>query len=366
MKMDGTIDHWLNKASRCDDGTPQNDQARRQNRVGPGQTTRNAQRMDDSNDNMFRGRFHSSYRVGRLRLSENAMHLETLVRRTSTSILIPMLLSVVCSAAPPEGTRYGYKQVDDRELAIYVTKPSDWRPSDRRPAIVFFHGGAWVGGAPGQFTEHSKYFASRGVVCFQVEYRLLQRQSNDPPTNCVEDATSAMRWVRARAEEFGIDPNRIASAGGSAGGHLAAFVGTVDHDDVEIDKSVSAKSNATLLFNPVYDNGPGGWGTARVGSRYPEFSPAHNLSKDDPPSIVFLGSEDDLIPVETAERFRDNCRKLGVDSELHVYEGQGHGFFNHGRDKNKWYVTTVTAADRFLNRLGWIEGEPTLELSVSN
>ncbi|MGI9470550.1 MAG: sulfatase-like hydrolase/transferase, partial [Rubripirellula sp.] len=172
------------------------------------------------------------------------------------------------------------------------------------------------------------------------------------------------RWIRSHSDDFGIAPNRIASAGGSAGGHLAAFVGTVDDQDAPQnrgDEEVSAKSNAMLLFNPVYDNGPDGWGSGRVGDRFPEFSPAHNLSADDPPSIVFLGSDDKLIPVSTAESFRDQCEKLGIESELHVYEGQPHGFFNHGRDNNRWYLATVTASDRFLERLGWITGPPTVQ-----
>ncbi len=294
------------------------------------------------------------------------MLIASAIRTSHSLALIAVLGSTLATAAPPDGERYTYKTVGDRELSIYVTKPADWKASDTRPAIVFFHGGGWTGGAPGQFTEHSKYFATRGIVCFQVQYRLLDKKPNDPPTTCVEDAKSAMRWVRSRAAEFGIDPNRIASGGGSAGGHLAAFLGTVDGGDAATDDtSVSAKSNAMLLFNPVYDNGPGGWGTARVGDRYQEFSPAHNLSKDDPPSIVFLGSEDKLIPVKTAEKFRDDSLALGVDSELHVYDGQGHGFFNHGRDENKWYGETVRAADRFLARLGWIQGEPTLKLSTT-
>ncbi len=285
--------------------------------------------------------------------------------KLSTLFLTPVCLLVMTLwgvAAPPEGERFVYKTIGDRALSIYVTKPADWDQGDARPAIVFFHGGGWVGGSPGQFTEHSKYFASRGVVCFQVKYRLLDKSNKEPPVTCTQDAKSAMRWVRARSEQFGIDPDRIASAGGSAGGHLAAFVGTVDGGDgVEDDIQVSAKSNAMLLFNPVYNNGPGEWGTARVGERYKEFSPAHNLTKDDPPSIVFLGSNDKLIPVATAEKFRDDAKALGIQSELHVYEGQAHGFFNHGRDNNKWYVETVTAADRFLSELGWIEGPPTLE-----
>lgn len=264
-------------------------------------------------------------------------------------------------AAPPEGKAFTYKKVDDRELKIYVTKPGNWKTGDTRPAIVFFHGGGWTGGAPGQFTEHSKYFASRGLVCFQVEYRLLNRSNSESPQKCIEDAKSAMRWVRSRSKTFGITPNQIASAGGSAGGHLAAFLGTTDGVDSESDDlNVSAKSNAMLLFNPVYDNGPGGWGTKRVGSNYKRFSPAHNLSSDDPPSIVFLGDNDKLIPVATAEAFRDSLQTQGVVSELVVYKGQSHGFFNHGRNDNQFYNATVVASDKFLEKLGWLSGSPTL------
>lgn len=272
-----------------------------------------------------------------------------------------ILLSPQVSAAKPEGTPYTFKTVENRELKLYVTKPKQWQASDQRPAIVFFHGGGWVGGAPGQFTEHSKYFASRGVVCFQVQYRLLDRSKSEPPTTCIEDAKSAMRWIRSRAKEFGIDANRIASGGGSAGGHLAAFVGTSEGVDSEKDNlSVSPKSNAMLLFNPVYNNGPGGWGTARVKDDYKKFSPAHNLTPDDPPSIVFLGDQDKLIPVATAEEFRDTLRKHGVQSELRIFKDQGHGFFNHGRNNNQFYRETVIACDEFLQGLGWIEGPATI------
>ena len=228
------------------------------------------------------------------------------------------------------GEPFVYKQVTDkqkmRSLQIFVTKPDDWQSSDHRPAIVFFHGGGWVGGAPGQFTEHAKYFASRGLVCFQVEYRLLDRQTNEPPITCTQDAVDAMRWVRKRCQELGVDCNRIAAAGGSAGGHTAAYLGCVDQDNAgaeangqgkALDESdqngqqQNSKPDALILFNPVYDNGPGGWGTARVGERYLEFSPLHNLSQDDPPSIVFFGSNDKLVPVATAEKFRDRCIELG-------------------------------------------------------
>ena len=280
----------------------------------------------------------------------------------STLILAAIVsLQQSAFAAKPVGKEYVYKTVGDRELRLYVTKPDGWKSSDQRPAIVFFHGGGWVGGSPGQFTEHSKYLASRGMVCFQVEYRLLDKKSSDPPTNCCHDAKSAMRWVRSRAKEFGIDPDRIASGGGSAGGHLAAFVGTVDGtDDPQDDLKVSAQSNAMCLFNPVYDNGPGAWGTNRVGDRFKEFSPFHNVTKDDPPAIVFLGSKDALVPVKTAYDFQAKQKAVGQKSEVLIFEGMPHGFFNHGKYKNKPYYETVVAMDRFLTSLGWLDGEPTL------
>lgn len=260
-----------------------------------------------------------------------------------------------------------YKNVDGRalRLAVHAPEKSNASPPQLRPSIVFFHGGGWTGGKPGQFTEHAKHFKSRGAVCFQVEYRLLDKKGKEPPETCVEDAQDALRWIRARAEQFSIDPQKIASAGGSAGGHLAAYLGCVTPsaagDRGGQGAQPSAKSNAMLLFNPVYDNGPGGWGEARVGERYPEFSPFHNVSDDDPPSIVFLGTQDALVPVATAEAFRDNMQKLGVRSELILFEGQPHGFFNFDKSEGRYYRETIAAADRFLVQLDWIDAESTDE-----
>ncbi|MHB8898627.1 MAG: alpha/beta hydrolase [Thermoguttaceae bacterium] len=281
------------------------------------------------------------------------------------AILSPMfvfLTALAAAAAAPEGEPHVYKKVDGRELKIYVVKPADWKAGQERPAIVFYHGGGWTGGTPSQFNEHSKYLASRGMVCFQVEYRLLKGKKNDPPTVCCQDAKSAMRWVRSRAKELGVDPNRIASGGGSAGGHLAAFVGMVEGtDDPSDDLKISAKSNAMVLFNPVFDNGPGGWGTARVGDRFREFSPVHNVSSDDPATIVFLGSADNLVPVKTAQDFEAAMKKAGVACQVMIFEGMPHGFFNYGRNGNKPYTETLQATDRFLTGLGWLGGEPTLK-----
>lgn len=277
------------------------------------------------------------------------------VRQIALMVACAFAACLPAVAAGPVGQQQTYKTVDGRDLKLYLLQPEGIQPGDRRPAIVFFHGGGWVGGAPTQFNLHAEHFAKRGLVCVQVEYRLLDKGAKDPPTRCIEDARSAMRWVRSHATDLGIDPQRIASAGGSAGGHLAACVGMLDgNDDPHNDTTVSPRSNAMLLFNPVFNNGPEGWGHQRVGDRYREFSPAHNISPDDPPAIVFLGSEDKLIPVKIVEDFKAGMTKAGVHCETRIYKGQGHGFFNARGGDNRFYKETLAAADAFLVSLGWL------------
>ena len=278
-------------------------------------------------------------------------------------LIVLLLSAAVISSRAAEPVPHVYKKAADRELKLNAFNPPDWKAGDRRPAIVFFHGGGWVGGAPKQFLKHCEYLAARGMVAIEADYRHIAKGDKGPPLDCVHDAKSAMRWVRSHAKELGIDPNRIAAGGGSAGGHLAAFVGMVDGlDDPVDDLKISPKANALTLFNPVFDNGPDqGWGRERVGDRYKEFSPAHNVSNDDPPAIVFLGTQDKLIPAAVAERFKANMEKAGVRCETRFYEGQGHGFFNPGKGgTDEYFYQTLLETDKFLASLGWLKGEPTL------
>jgi acetyl esterase/lipase len=264
--------------------------------------------------------------------------------------LVALLFSGTAGGAEA-GAASVYKTVDGRALKVFVINPPDWRSTDARPAIVFFHGGGWVGGSPSSFNVQAAHLASRGMVAVLVEYRLLEKGASDSPQPCIEDARSAMRWVRGHATELGIDSNRIASAGGSAGGHLAAFVGMMNgFDDPQDDLRVSPKSNAMILFNPVIDNGPDGWGFSRVGERFREFSPFYNVTADAPPAIVFLGTEDQLIPVKTIQDFKAKMEAAGARCDTHFYEGQPHSFFN----KEPWRTRTLTEADRFLFGLGWL------------
>ena len=127
------------------------------------------------------------------------------------------------------------------------------------------------------------------------------------------------------------------------------------------DLSISSKPDALVLFNPTFDNGPGGSGHHRVKERWQEFSPMHNIANGAPPAIVFLGTEDALIPVSTAVEFKKRMNDIGSRCDLWTYEDQSHSFFNYGDGNNPYYAATVYGADMFLASLGYLDGAPTLQ-----
>src|SRR5262245_37466762 len=143
-----------------------------------------------------------------------------------------------------------YKKVGDVTLSLNIFEPPG-ASAPNRPAIVFFFGGGWTNGSPAQFEQHCRHLASRGMVAITADYRVASRHQVKP-TACLADAKSAIRWVRQNAKRLGIDPQRIAAGGGSAGGHLAAATATVPgFDEPGEDTKVSAVPNALVLFNPA-------------------------------------------------------------------------------------------------------------------
>ena len=237
--------------------------------------------------------------------------------------------------------------------------PEGHKASDKRPAIVFFFGGGWNGGSPSQFYPFCEHLAKKGMVAMSAEYRIKSKHKTNPDA-CVKDGKSAVRWVRANAAKYGIDPNRIAAGGGSAGGHVAATTGTATKIvEAGEDTTVSSWPNALVLCNPVLDNGPSGYGHSRVKDYWKDFSPMHNVTKDTPPSIFFLGSKDKLIPVATGEKWKKLVADQGKKSELHVWEGQPHGFFNHGKTKGPnggpVFNEILTKMDAFLKAIGFLD-----------
>ena len=264
----------------------------------------------------------------------------------------------------PEDTGYEtrvYKTIGEVELNLRVYQPEDWMPDDRRPAVVFFFGGGWRGGSPDQFHPHCEHLAKKGMVAMAAEYR-IKNLHDSTPTQSTMDAKSAMRWVRENAGKLGIDPNRLAAGGGSAGGHLAAATATIgdaiseDGDDL----SVSAVPNALILFNPAVN-----LQLPRIEEKFPAdiyrslaaISPLQHLGADLPPTIIFHGTADEAVPFQTVVDFSTKARELGAEVELVAYDDRPHGFFNYGRGDGKDYADTVAKMDTFLVELGWIKAE---------
>jgi acetyl esterase len=256
-----------------------------------------------------------------------------------------------------------YKSVGNRELTVELNYPPGWKASDKRPALVFFFGGGWTHGSPTQFESQAEYFAKRGLVCARADYRTRSKDHNTPD-KCVEDAISAMRWVRSHAAELGIDPNRIVAAGGSAGGHLAACTFFCDGINApDDDQSVSPKPNAMILYNPVLDlvavraeravgNSFGGVNDKMLKA----ISPALYLRKEMPPTLILDGTKDWLNPQTRA--FVDKAKSIGAPVEAWYAEGQPHGFFN----KQPWRDKTTAEAEAFLRRIGYLK--PTKNASL--
>jgi len=272
------------------------------------------------------------------------------------SILLLLLATATLTAAPkkaaPDET-LSYKKIGEVDLKLHVFNPEGHKSSDRRPAIVFFFGGGWNSGTASQFYPQCQHLASRGMVAISADYRVAKTHGTTP-RECVQDGKSAIRWVRQHAKELGIDPERLAAGGGSAGGHVAAATGTLTKfEEKGEDLQISSRPNALVLFNPVYDNGPEGYGHKRVKEYWKDFSPYHNLSKKTPPTVVFLGTKDDLISPALAKAYQAKMKALGVRSDLHLYEGLPHGFFNRGRPGGG-FEKTLKEADHFLTSLGYL------------
>ena len=253
-----------------------------------------------------------------------------------------------------------YKRIDSTKLFMEVYYPEIIDTARKYPAMVFFFGGAWNHGSIKQFEPHANYFSRRGMICFLVDYRVKNRHQTKP-FESLKDAKSAIRYIKEQSDKFHVDTTKIVASGGSAGGHLAVATALIDNYNENTDNlSVSCIPNALVLFNPVFDNGPGGYGFDRIGNSYKDFSPLHNIKKGAPPTIVFLGSNDKLIPVETAKYYQKVMEKVNSTCELYIYQDQGHGFFNYRHFE--YYKKTVSEADKFLQSIGFLNKEPIIKI----
>ena len=263
-----------------------------------------------------------------------------------------------------------YKTIGDTKLKIYIYEPKSHKANEKRPAIVFFFGGGWRGGTPKQFQEHCRYLASMGMVAMTADYRVSSRQGTKP-VHCVRDGKSAVRWIRKNADRFGIDPNRVVSGGGSAGGHVAASTGILPkHEEPGEDIKVSSVPNALVLYNPVLitanAKGLKTFGgdklekmKVRLGVQDPTtISPYHNIRKDLPPTLILHGKADTTVPYSNAQAYLKQATVIGLRVELEGYADMPHGFFNLGRYDNKMFLATVTRMHEFLRSIGYLNSKP--------
>ena len=247
---------------------------------------------------------------------------------------------------------YTYKKTPEKELKLYVHFPEGWKATDKRAGIVFFFGGGFIGGTPEQFRRAANYFASRGMIAARADYRV-----NMGVPVALEDAKTAVRWMRGHAAELGLDPDRIAGSGGSAGGYLGAATTIIDkYDAPGEDQKVSSKPNIMVLFNPVVDFTGTGTGKTISAEESLALSPINHLAKGVPPAILFYGTADMLLA--QARAFCAKARELGVTAELFTANGQKHGFFNNP----PWTQVTLQKADEFLAKYGYVEGKPTVQV----
>jgi acetyl esterase/lipase len=226
--------------------------------------------------------------------------------------VLSLLVVSVAVAQDQEPRTFTYKHTKEANLALAVHYPPDWKASDKRPAIVFFFGGGWTKGRIEQFEPQATHLARRGMVAVRADYRVKSRH-DVTPVECVEDAKSAIRWVRQHAAELGIDTHRIVAAGGSAGGHIAACTALCPGlDRTDEDASISSQPDALLLYNPVLNfNAPSL--KSRIGNDdaiAQKISPTVHLKKESPPTLLLYGTDDRLLA--QGEEFMAKSKSLAT------------------------------------------------------
>ncbi len=216
-----------------------------------------------------------------------------------------------------------YGKVGERKLLLNLYSPEKLE----QPAVglIFIHGGGWTSGDRNDYKYYTVRFAKRGYVVATISYRFAQ-EAGFP--GCVEDTKCAVRWMRANAAELKVDPDKIAVIGGSAGGYLAMMAGyTADKPELEGQggwPGVSSKVAAVVdLYGPVdmtvpyarhhptitnflkksYEEAP---------ELYAQASPITHVTPNSPPTLIFQGSIDDLVPVEQSDMLALKLREKGV------------------------------------------------------
>jgi acetyl esterase len=253
-------------------------------------------------------------------------------------------------------TPYVYKSIQGIDLHLHVFNPAaSGKAASKRPAIVFFFGGAWMIGSVTELVRPAEYFSSRGATAILVEYRVFCRSGADIVDE-IADAKSAVRWVRSHAGELAIDPDRIVVSGASSGGHLALSTAMFRQwDEAAEDPLVSSKPNLLVLFYPCVDETTPeerSYGGDAIGAHGKDVSPLYHIVAGLPATILFQGTADSLYSEN--KRYCEAARAKGNRCEFVEYRQAPHGFFHSGGKTADWYAKGLHEMDRFLMRAGYL------------
>ncbi len=227
-----------------------------------------------------------------------------------------------------------YANVDGHSLQLNLYVPQGiTKPT---PCLVFIHGGGWSGGDKDHYLFYNVAYAQKGYITASIGYR-LSGTAKFPAA--VHDVKCGVRWLREHAEEYHIDPNALVAIGGSAGGHLALMVGYSDAPQLEGDLGYADQSSRVQAVVNFYGVTDSTTQTAKdahqvrnfIGGTYdekPEMyhlnSPLEHLTPDDPPTLTFHGSIDELVPVSQATSLHEKLDEAGIDNQLDVVIGWPH------------------------------------------
>jgi len=277
--------------------------------------------------------------------------------KTKPSVTIPEQEGKSIPARP--GKNYVYKDIQGKaqNLEIYLPSPNG-SSGERVPGLLLIHGGGWKGGSLEKLRYQANYFASRGLVVANINYRKHQKDPESSTESrkriCVTDAKSAIRWFKQHAHEWNMDPQRLIVGGGSAGGHIAVMATLNNFDDPSDPKDIDTSVVAYLLFNPAFV-GSG----SKEDKNDDQVNPIKFLRPGLAPFLFMFGSDDSwksgsdfLIP---------KLKTQGAEVKLLIAENQKHGFFN----TQPWADLTLIEADKFLVAHGLLKGSSSLQPPLS-
>lgn len=239
---------------------------------------------------------------------------------------------------------YRFKNISEAELYVYQPEAD---VNTGAAVVICPGGGYWVEAIDHEGFQIAEYLKSIGVTGIVLKYRLPYQNHEIPLT----DALQAIRFVRSKASEWGIDPSKIGIAGSSAGGHLASTAGTHydigDPNSSDLYGKISSRPDFMLLLYPVisFKEGIGHMGSRKnlIGEtndwdKAKRYSNELWVTKDTPPTFFVLADDDKSVIPENSISFYREMKKHGVAAELHIFAKGGHGFGMTNRDipVSKW------------------------------